>query len=77
MAARLCWLSPDKPARLRLVCEQYGLDTATRATLLPALDEAIRIHGQLVLRRVEAGDRNFVTMWNDVGGTAWYHRRRR
>ena|SRR5436305_2165143 len=76
-AARLGWTRPDKPARLRLVCDSYELDSAGRAELLPAVDDAINAHGQLVRRRVDAGDPNFVALWNAVGGIEWYDRRRR
>jgi hypothetical protein len=33
--------------------------------------------GEFVRRRVEAGDPNFVKMWNDLGGEERFHRRRR
>jgi Phosphotransferase enzyme family len=75
-ATRLGWVNPDKPARLRLVSDQYGLDRAGRATLVSALDDAIQLHGRFVQRRVEAGDENFIKMWNDVGGVEWHDRRR-
>ncbi len=33
--------------------------------------------GEFVRRRVEAGDPNFVKMWNDLGGAERFERRRR
>jgi hypothetical protein len=33
--------------------------------------------GDFVRRRVEAGDPNFVAMWNDMGGSERYERRHR
>jgi hypothetical protein len=75
-AAQLGWTTPDKPARLRLVSDSYGLDSAGRAELLLAVDDAIDAHAQLVRRRVDAGDPNFLSLWNAIGGIEWYDRRR-
>jgi hypothetical protein len=33
--------------------------------------------GEFLRRRVEAGDPNFVKMWNDLGGAERFERRRR
>jgi Phosphotransferase enzyme family len=76
-AARLGWHPADRPARLRLVADAYGLDPGRRGELLTALDDSIARGEQFVRRRVEAGDPNFVTMWHQMGGSQRFERRRR
>jgi aminoglycoside phosphotransferase (APT) family kinase protein len=76
-SARLGWTSPDRPARLRLVADAYGLDAAGRTALHGLLDLSIRQGGRFVRRRVEAGDPNFVKMWHEMGGQDRFDRRRR
>lgn len=76
-AGRLGWGDPDRPARLRLVADEYGLDRAGRAELLSVLDESMARAGEFVRRRVEAGDPNFVAMWHEMGGQERFDRRRR
>jgi aminoglycoside phosphotransferase (APT) family kinase protein len=75
--ARLGWRPADRPGRLRLVADAYGLDRDGRAELLPALNDAIDRIEAAVRRSVEAGDPNFVEMWNRTGGSERYDRRRR
>jgi aminoglycoside phosphotransferase (APT) family kinase protein len=76
-AEQLGWAPADRPARLRLVADSYGLDGAARRELLSELDHSMTRGGEFVRRRVEAGDPNFVKMWNDLGGEERFHRRRR
>jgi hypothetical protein len=76
-AARLGWHAPDRLARLRLVADCYGLDAQGRSELLAILDVSVDRGGEFVRRRVEAGDPNFVAMWNDMGGAERFARRRR
>jgi Phosphotransferase enzyme family len=76
-AARLGWRTIGRPARLRLVADTYGLDGPGRTTLLDLVDESVARHGELVLRRVERGDANFIEMWNRGGGMERYDRRRK
>jgi aminoglycoside phosphotransferase (APT) family kinase protein len=76
-AARLGWHPADRPARLRLVADTYGLDAGSRAQLLQVLAESIALAGEFVRRRVEAGDPNFIAMWNEMGGMERFNRRRR
>jgi hypothetical protein len=76
-AARLGWYAPDRLARLRLVADCYGLDAHGRSELLAILDVSVDRGGEFVRRRVEAGDPNFVAMWNDMGGAERFARRRR
>ncbi len=74
---RLGWQPADRPARLRLVADTYGLDRDGRAELLPAINDAIDRLEAAVRRSVEAGDPNAVEMWNRTGGGERYDRRRR
>lgn len=76
-AVRLGWRSADKPARLRLVADHYGLDGRARAELFDTLSTSIERGGQFVQRRVESGDPNFIAMWNEMGGMERFDRRRR
>jgi len=76
-AARLGWGRRDRPRRLRLVADSYGLDAAGRSALLATLEDSIAKGGEFVRRRVEAGDPNFIAMWNDIGGVERFDRRRR
>lgn len=76
-AARLGWSPADRPARLRLVCDEYGLDAAGRGELLGHLSGAIARGGEFVRRRVETGEPGFVEMWAAMGGQERFDRRRR
>lgn len=75
-AGRLGWRHVDKPARLRLVADTYGLDAVGRSDLLETLEVSIQRGGQFVRRRVQAGDPNFIAMWNAMGGMERFDRRR-
>jgi hypothetical protein len=75
-AARLGWHAADRPARLRLVADAYGLDHAERSEFLEILCDTIGRGGEFVRRRVAAGDVNFIRMWNEMGGMARFDRRR-
>src|SRR6266545_4264754 len=75
--ARLGWRPADRPARLRLVADAYGLDRDGRAELLTAMDDAIARIEAAVRRSVDAGDPNAVEIWNRTGGSERYDRRRR
>jgi hypothetical protein len=75
--ARLGWRPADRPARLRLVADGYGLDQDGRAGLLDAMDDAIDRIETAVGRSVAAGDPNAVAMVKKTGGMRKYERRRR
>jgi hypothetical protein len=75
--ARLGWRAADRPARLRVVADAYGLDRDGRAELLTAMNDAIARVEAAVRRSVDAGDPNSVAMWDRTGGGARYDRRRR
>ncbi len=76
-ADRLGFAAADRPARLRLVADSYGLDAAGRADLVVHLDRSMRSGGAFVQRRVDAGDPNFIRMLDEMGGMERYARRRR
>jgi putative transposase len=76
-ASRNGWAPANRPARLRLVADTYGLDTPSRHDFLEILAASIARGGEFVRRRVDAGDPNFVKMWNDMGGNERFDRRRR
>ena len=76
-ASRLGFQDLDRPARLRLVADTYGLDAEERHTLVELLDGPMESGGLFVQRRVEAGDPNFIRMLDEMGGMERYERRRR
>lgn len=76
-AVRLGWELGDRPARLRLVADAYGLDANERHDLLGILSVSMAQGGEFVRRRVESGDQNFIKMWNDMGGAERFDRRHR
>jgi Phosphotransferase enzyme family len=75
--ARLGWGAVDRPARLRLVADAYGADSADRVELVAILTDSIAQGGEFVRRRAEAGDPGFVKMWREIGGMERFERRRR
>jgi aminoglycoside phosphotransferase (APT) family kinase protein len=75
--ARLGWRRDDRPSRLRLVADAYGLDQGGRAELLSAMDDAIDRVEAAVRRSVDTGDPNAIAMWNRTGRSERYDRRRR
>ena len=76
-SAQQGWRPADLPRRLRLVADEYGLDQIERRDLLVELHGTIVRGGQFMLRRVEAGDQNFIELWNSIGGMERFDRRRR
>jgi hypothetical protein len=76
-ASRLGFGDLDRPGRLRLVADNYGVDAAGRQTLVGLLDRAMERGGSFVQRRVEAGDPNFIHMLDEMGGMERYERRLR
>lgn len=75
-ATRLGWQPADRPARLRLACDAYGLGAAERTELLQLLTASIARGGEFVRRRAEAGQPGFVRMWAEMGGMERFDRRR-
>ena len=76
-AARLGWPGQHLPGRLRLIADTYGLGADERVEVLDFLDRSIDAGGEFVRRRVEAGEPGFVRMWEEMGGTERFDRRRR
>lgn len=74
-ARRLGFGKVDRPARLRLVADAYGLDANERLELIEQLDRPMRGGGAFVQRRVDAGDPNFIHMLHEMGGMGRYERR--
>jgi hypothetical protein len=75
--ARLGWQPADRPARLRLVADTYGLNRDGRAELLPAIGDAIDRLEAAVRSSVAAGHPGSVARWDRTGGSERYDRRRR
>jgi hypothetical protein len=76
-AGRLGFKDLDRPARLRLIADTYGLHAEGRHTLMELLDRPMESGGSFVQRRVEAGDPNFIRMLDEMGGMERYERRLR
>jgi hypothetical protein len=76
-ASRLGWKPADRPSRLRLVADAYGLDHDQRRELVGLLAESMARGGEFVRRRVAHGDPNFIAMWNEMGGAERFDRRQR
>jgi hypothetical protein len=74
-ASRLGFGQLDRPRRLRLVADTYGLGADGRIELLQHLDRSMRGGGAFVQRRVDSGDSNFVRMLEEMGGMERYDRR--
>jgi aminoglycoside phosphotransferase (APT) family kinase protein len=75
--ARIGWRPADRPARLRLVADAYGLDRDGRVELLTAMNDALARIEAAARRSIDAGDPNAVAMSNRTGGIEKYDRRRR
>lgn len=76
-SAKLGWRPADRPGRLRLICDTYGLDADGRADVLLLLSESIAQGGEFVRRHAAAGEPGFVKMWTEIGGMERFDRRRR
>ena len=74
---RLGYLPADRPERMRTVADAYGLDAGGRAELVGALDVAMDRVALAARRSYEAGDANFVALWERTDGAERYERRRR
>jgi hypothetical protein len=76
-AGRRGWARVDRATRLRLVADIYGLGDTGRVQMLDHLDRSMQRGGEFVQRRAEAGDRNFIRIFDEIGGMERYDRRRR
>lgn len=75
--ARLGWRPADRPARLRLVADAYGLDRRGRSELLATMDDAIDRIEAAARRSIETGAPNAVAVVERTGGVEKHARRRR
>lgn len=73
---RFGWHVADLPHRLRLVADTYGLDGHQRTEMVEMLSGAIDRGGEFLVRRVRAGDPNFIKVWEEIGGMQSFDRRR-
>jgi hypothetical protein len=74
-ATRNGWLSSDRPQRLRLIMDTYGLNPSERIEMFVKITRSMDQGGEFVRRRVRAGDPNFIQMWNEMGGEERFARR--
>ena len=75
--ARMGWRPADRPSRLRLLADAYGLDADGGGALIGALEDAMDRIEVAVRRAVEAREPNAVALWERTGGAERYARRRR
>lgn len=75
--ARLGWRPADRPERLRLVADAYGLDADERVELPAAIDDALERIERSARRSAESGDAVAVATLERTGGLGKYDRRRR
>ena len=73
---RFGWRPADLGERLRIAADAYGVPAAERDDLFAILAATIADGGGFVRRRVEAGDPNFIAMWEAMGGQERFDRRR-
>jgi aminoglycoside phosphotransferase (APT) family kinase protein len=74
-SARLGWRPADRPRRLRLACDAYGLASSEREEVFECLSTSITRGQDFVQRHAEAGEPGFVRMWAEMGGSERYYRR--
>lgn len=75
--ARMGWRPANRPARLRLVADAYGLDRGGRAELLTAMNDAVDRIEAVARRSLDAGTPDAIAILNRTGGIEKYDRRRR
>ncbi|MGH1489598.1 MAG: phosphotransferase [Acidimicrobiales bacterium] len=74
--ARMGWQPADRPRRLRLIADEYGLDQAGRTALLAAIEDALDQIERLAKHNFELGEPAALTMLSKTGGLEKYDRRR-
>lgn len=74
--ARLGWQPADRPARLRLVADAYGLDRDGRTDLLAAMDDAIDRIEAAARRSIADGGAQAMETLKSTGGIEKHDRRR-
>lgn len=73
---RIGWNPADRPDRLRLVADAYGLDSGGRAELLAAIGDALGRIEAAARRGFGKGDAEAAAMLARTGGIEKYDRRR-
>jgi hypothetical protein len=73
---RFGWRPGDQSERLRIVADAYRLTAPERGEFFAVLADTIAKGGRFLRRRAEAGDPNFVAMWESMGGQARFDHRR-
>jgi aminoglycoside phosphotransferase (APT) family kinase protein len=74
--ARLGWKPADRPGRMRLIADAYGLDGDGRAELLTVVDDALDRIEAAVRSSVDVDDPNALEALKRTGGIEKYDRRR-
>lgn len=76
--ASLGWHAPATaaPARLAVVADAYGVGAGQREELFALVAAGIARGGQFLQRQVDRGDPNFLALWQSLGGSARFDRRR-
>lgn len=73
---RIGWLPADRPARLRVVADAYGLDHAGRVDLLAAMEDALDGIEAFARHNLAEGGERAAEMIARTGGLEKYDRRR-
>jgi thiamine kinase-like enzyme len=73
---RIGWHPADRPKRLRLVADAYGLDRDARMELLDAMDDAIDRIEAAARRSADGADQRSLETLAATGGIEKYDRRR-
>lgn len=73
---RIGWSPADRPKRLRLVADAYGLDREARMELLNAMDDAIDRIEAAARRSADGADQKSLEKLAATGGIEKYDRRR-
>lgn len=76
-ATKLGWEPADRPARLRLVGDAYGLERSGRRDLIEGMSASMAQGADFVRRRVHGGDLAFTKIWNETGGMRRFERQER
>lgn len=73
---RMGWTPANRPARLRLVADAYGLDKSGRTELLATMEDALDQIEADARQRFDNGDAKTIERMEKIGGMEKYDRRR-
>lgn len=76
-AAGQGWEPADRPARLRLAADAYGLGRWGRREFMEGVSASMAQGAEFVRRRVQRGDPAFTKVWNETGGEQRFERQQR